>query len=109
MRDFNVSINVDQADKLIDEFILEGSFTGTLVGTHEFPCGMYKGIVSVYEKHYYRAGNRLTVTCILYPLNGYTHVHLISGGGGEGFFRFDWGASDDFEAGIESALREYIV
>lgn len=48
-------------------------------------------MVAVYEKHYYRAGNRLTLTVVLDDFTGRTRVHCISGGGGEGLFRFDWG------------------
>ena len=54
--------------------------------------GAAPGVVAVYEKHYYRAGNRLTLTVVLDDFTGRTRVHCIGGGGGEGLFRFDWGA-----------------
>lgn len=44
----------------------------------------------VFEKHYYRAGNRLTLTVIINNLEDITRVHYISGGGGQGLFTFDW-------------------
>lgn len=61
----------------------------------------------VFEKHYYRAGNRLTLTALLDDLSGVTRVHLVGGGGGEGLFRFDWGAAEDFAAVAAEALRPY--
>ena len=66
-------------------------------------------VVAVYEKHYYRAGNRLTLTVILDDLTGQTRVHCISGGGGEGLFRFDWGAADSFENVVHDALDAYRI
>ena len=40
-------------------------------------------------------------------LQGRTRVHLVSGGGGEGLFRFDWGASQSFESVVQDALSPY--
>ncbi|MGN0486081.1 MAG: DUF6054 family protein [Acutalibacteraceae bacterium] len=109
MKDFLVRLDPERTNSIIDNAVVEGSFTGEQIGSHSFPCGSGMGVVSVYEKHYYRAGNRLTLTSIVYPDGGLSHVHLISGGGGEGFFRFDWGASDSFETTVEEALRPYMV
>ena len=64
-------------------------------------------LVSVYEKHYWRAGNRLTLTVTVDNLQGRTRVYLVSGGGGEGLFRFDWGASQSFESVVQDALAPY--
>ena len=61
-------------------------------------------MVLVFEKHYYRAGNRLTLTVTLDDFTGRTRVHCASGGGGEGLFRFDWGAGDSFEGVVHDAL-----
>ena len=38
---------------------------------------------------------------------GRTRVHAISGGGGEGLFRFDWGAAETFEGVVQDALSGY--
>ena len=64
-------------------------------------------LVDHYEKHYYRAGNRLTLTVVLDDFTGRTRVHCISGGGGEGLFRFDWGAAESFEGVVHDALSHY--
>ena len=74
------------------------SITGELVDHY---------VVAVYEKHYYRAGNRLTLTVVLDDFTGRTRVHCIGGGGGEGLFRFDWGAAESFEGVVHDALSHY--
>ena len=84
--------------------------TGTLIGTHTVASADGGTCtVDVYEKHYYRAGNRLTLTVILDDFTGRTRVRCISGGGGEGLFRFDWGASESFEDVVHQALAEFRV
>lgn len=47
------------------------------------------------------------MTALLDDLSGVTRVHLVGGGGGEGLFRFDWGAAEDFAAVAAEALRPY--
>lgn len=84
------------------------SVTGALIGTHTVESADGGTCtVDVYEKHYYRAGNRLTLTVILDDFTGRTRVRCISGGGGEGLFRFDWGASESFEDVVHQALAEF--
>ena len=86
------------------------SVTGTLIGTHTVASADGGTCtVDVYEKHYYRAGNRLTLTVILDDFTGRARVRCISGGGGEGLFRFDWGASECFEDVVHQALAEFRV
>ena len=108
--DINVTISPEIAAEIINKSIVGGSYTGELIDYH-----LVNGadgslcVVSVYEKHYYRAGNRLTLTVIIDNMSGTTKVHSISGGGGEGIFRFDWGASDSFEACVEKVLKPYNV
>lgn len=63
----------------------------------------------VYEKHYHRAGNRLTLTVTIDNVGGSTNVHCISGGGDEGYMKFSWFADGNFENCVENALHNYIV
>lgn len=106
--DQDVSLSPEQTSKVIYSAVVDGSFTGTLIdryavqGRDNAVC-----IVEVYEKHYYRAGNRLTLTVTIENMSGHTHVHSIGGGGGEGLFRFDWGAAESFEGVISDALSPY--
>lgn len=66
-------------------------------------------MVSVYEKHYMRADTRLTLTVVIDNMEGVTRVHCIAGGGGEAFFRFDFGASESFEYSVEKILSQYKI
>jgi len=107
MNSYFVSLDLDSCAKRIHEAVTN-SITGELIDHYvvSHPEGG-RCVVAVYEKHYYRAGNRLTLTVILDNFTGKTRVHCISGGGGEGLFRFDWGASQSFEDVVHKALSSY--
>ena len=76
------------------------SITGELVDHYELTHpGGGTCVVAVYEKHYYRAGNRLTLTVVLDDFTGRTRVHCIG--------RFDWGAAESFEGVVHDALSHY--
>lgn len=108
--DIQVTLTPENAAEIVNHAIVDGSITGKLIDYHTV-----KGndgslcVVLVYDKHYYRAGNRLTLTVIIDNMSGTTRVHSISGGGGEGLFRFDWGAADSFENCVASALKKYML
>lgn len=110
MLTFYVSLDPLEAARRIEREVIDGSVTGTLVDAHRVDFGGGKcALTLVFEKHYYRAGNRLTLTVALDNALGRTRVHAVSGGGGEGLFRFDWGASDSFESVVEDALRDCVI
>ena len=102
-----VSLDLETCQDRIFQAVTD-SVTGTLIGSHTV-AGADGGccLVDVYEKHYYRAGNRLTLTVILDDFTGRTRVRCISGGGGEGLFRFDWGAAERFEDVVHETLRGF--
>ena len=95
----------EAADRIHDA-IECGSLTGELIDRYTISAGERVCMTLTWEKHYYRAGNRLTLTAVIDDLSGVTRVHLIGGGGGEGLFGFDWGASDSFEQSALDALRD---
>ena len=110
MTDFYVSITPQEAAQIINRYIVNGSITGVLIDEYVNDNSTGKAvIVQVYEKHYYRVGNRLTLTVVIDNIDENTHIHVIGGGGGQGFFRFDWGASDSFESCAYNALYEYVI
>lgn len=109
MSTFFVSIAPKDAAVLIHEEVVDGSITGELIDFYEIEEENSYIAVLVFEKHYSRAGNRLTLTVTIDDLHGKTRVHSVSGGGGEGLLRFDWGAAEDFEAAAENALGNYII
>lgn len=107
---FFVSLDMNKAAEIIKKGVVDGSVTGELIDNHlissQTGCSV---IVMVFEKHYYRAGNRLTLTVTLDDFSGETRVHTASGGGGEGLFRFDWGASESFARIAKDVLSRFIV
>ncbi len=110
MTDFYVSVSPDEAIDLIDKEIINGSITGEKIDEYVSDMGNgTKLTVSVYEKHYYRASNRLTLTVVADNLRGRTHIHVVGGGGGQGLLRFDWGASGSFEDTVMDALYKYVI
>ncbi len=107
---FYVNITPHQAAQAIEAFIVNGSVTGEVIDRYVLTApGGYSCITAVFEKHFMRAGNRLTLTVVLDDFSGYTRVHTVGGGGGEGLFRFDWGASRSFADAPQQALAPYIV
>ena len=107
---YYVSCSMEQCGDLIHSAIVDGSITGELLDHYvlQGPNGLQCAVM-VYEKHYWRAGNRLTLTVTIDNLSGRTRVHTISGGGGEGLFRFDWGAAESFEGVVRDALSPYML
>lgn len=111
MEDLSYFVTLDMTDcqDLIFKAVTD-SVTGTLIGTHTVASADGNSCtVDVYEKHYYRAGNRLTLTVILDDFTGQTRVRCISGGGGEGLFRLDWGAAESFEDVVHQVLAPYRI
>lgn len=110
MKEFCVSLHPADALRAVGDYIVNGSLTGTIIDEHTVVCPDGAAVATgVYEKHFYRAGNRLVLTVVIDDANGKTRVHSVGGGGGEGLFRFDWGASESFENAAESALKAYII
>ncbi len=107
---FCVNISPQAAIAIIKDYV-ENSISGECIDEYTVytPDGK-KVSTCVLEKHYFRAGNRLTLTVIADDVQKQvTTVHCISGGGGEGLFKFDWGAEDSFEDCAIRCLNEYII
>jgi hypothetical protein len=105
-----VSLSIQDTVKYLDDAIINGSITGeridyyTLNAPNDGIC-----VVAVYEKHYYRAGNRLTLTVTVDNLTGPSRVTYVAGGGGQGLFRFDWGAADSFSSVVYDTLHRFQI
>jgi hypothetical protein len=64
----------------------------------------------VFEKYYFRTKNRAALVVIMDNFQGNTDVRVVATGSSQGMiFNFDWGASDNFVASVESILQAYIV
>lgn len=105
-----VSLGIEDCTRRIHSAVVDGSITGELLDHYvaHGPGGLVC-VTMVYEKHYYRADNRLTLTVTIDNLMGKTRVHSIAGGGGKGLFRFDWGAAEDFSAVVQDTLSPYKI
>jgi hypothetical protein len=105
-----VSISPQETEELITKTIVNGSITGELIDSYTKDTGNGTSVtVLVFDKHYYRVGNRLTLTTVIDNIDGKTHIHAIGGGGGEGLFRWDAGAAESFEDCIYDAIYKYII
>ena len=109
MQDFYVNLSPEEAVNRVTARIVNGSVTGELVDLHQIRGNGGSCVTAIYEKHYWRAGNRLTLTVVADNLGGATRIHTVGGGGGEGLFRFDWGASGSFEEEARAALEAYVL
>ena len=107
---YQVSLPLEECERLIYDAVVGGSFTGECIDRYRCAApGGGECVVAVYEKHYYRAGNRLTLTVTLDDFQGSTRVHCVGGGGGEGLFRFDWGAANSFAGVVRAAVKPYLI
>lgn len=106
---YTLNCSPETAAECVRNAVEGGSLTGELIDRYQIGGSGGTCIVLVFEKHYYRAGNRLTLTVTLDNLQGATRIHTVGGGGGEGLFSFDWGAAESFEACAIDGVREYIL
>jgi hypothetical protein len=108
---FYVSLTMKAAADCLNTEIVDGSISGELLDdyTINYENGHMSRIL-LFEKYYYRVGNRLTLTVVLDNADGKTRIHSVSGGGGNGaLFSFDWGASESFADAAINALEEYKI
>lgn len=64
----------------------------------------------VFEKYFFRVGNRAALVVIADNINGVTDVRVIATGSSQGMiFNFDWGAADSFAYSVEDILKDYII
>ncbi len=64
--------------------------------------------VMVFEKYYWRASNRASLTVVVSGEGGEVWVDAIGSGGGQGpIFRLSWGAEDSFVGTVENILRPH--
>lgn len=107
---YRVTLSVQDAAARVKDEVLGGSVTGELLDFHQVNQANPQCVVMVFEKYYMRVSNRLTLTVTVDDAPGYTRVHAVGGGGGEGaLFRFDWGAAESFTSAVPRALSGYMV
>ena len=106
-KDFYVPMSISEVVAKI-KGQLEESLTMELISEYQRTTPQGNTLcVLVLEKHYFRVGNRLTLTVVMDDWEKRTHIHAVSGGGSESFFtRNDWGAGEDFLKQIEKMIAK---
>lgn len=76
-----------------------------LVGQTSHQMGNANVVVLVFEKYYWRANNRASLTVVVCGGNGKVNVDAIGSGGGQGaIFKFSWGAESSFAETVRDIL-----
>ncbi len=110
VREFTVNILPMAAMTVIESYVVGGSISGTLVDRYVRQVGEQEVHVMVLEKYYMRSSNRASLTVTIDDFGKDTKVHVVASGGSEGvFFRFDWGAGNNFANSVETALGTSII
>ncbi|WHY78349.1 DUF6054 family protein [Neobacillus sp. WH10] len=105
-----VSITPKEASDKVEEEIVNGSISGTLIDRYHRSIGNIELIVLVLEKYYYRSGNRGSMTVTIDNFEGATKVHAAASGTAQGaIFRFDWGAGNSCINSVIDILEPYRV
>nr|MDD6335891.1 DUF6054 family protein [bacterium] len=98
--------NVAQVAGQLKDVVLNSGISCELVGTVSRSQGGQGVQVMVFEKYYWRAGNRASLTLVVSGQGNTVCVDAISSGGGQGpIFKFSWGAEKSFVGIVSRALR----
>ena len=104
--EFNVSISPQDAYNILRREISAELVYDELKKTDN---GMEIGIL-VFEKYYFRAENRASLTVIADNFDAITSLRVIAAGSSKGMlFNFDWGAADNFAESVRKILIQYII
>lgn len=108
--DINVSISLSEAEKHINNAIINSRLQGVLIDrivineTNDSVC-----VINVFEKHYLRIGKKLTLTVIYDNMNKFTRIHAVCGGMKQGILSCDFGASGNFTSSVFHGLENYLI
>jgi len=104
LRTLRGSGTVSETAQLLRETVLNCGFSCELV---EEASHTFSGITTttlVFEKYYWRASNRASLTAVVMGDGRTVSVDLIGSGGGSGaLLSFSWGAEESF---VDSAAKE---
>ncbi|SHE88228.1 DUF6054 family protein [Alkalibacter saccharofermentans] len=100
--------DVESVSNALSNDILNSGVSCELVDTINRTVGQTSICIMVFEKYYMRSSNRASLTVSVIGDNKNVCVDAIGAGGGQGaFFRFSWGAEEDFVAEVEKSLKKF--
>ena len=97
--------NFFQVSNSIEQAILNSGLSAELVDQSSCHMGDTLVQVRVYEKYYWRASNRASLTVTLVAHDQSVFVSAIGSGGGQGpIFKLSWGAEEDFISVVQNVV-----
>ncbi|HZX46365.1 MAG TPA: DUF6054 family protein [Clostridia bacterium] len=104
-------VNITPAEALEQVKKYQTGAGSELIHEELYDLGEGKAIGTlVFQKYYFRAGNRAALVVLADNLKGYSEVRTIATGSSQGvFINFDWGAADDYAASVRKALAAHII
>lgn len=106
-----VNLNPSDAMRIVEDYIVRSGFTSEKTGWHQSRSqDGREAVMLVFEKYFMRNSSRASLSVMIENLQGHTNVCAVGSGGGQmTFFKFDWGASDNFENLVAKALGDYRI
>lgn len=103
---FKVDMTIDEAvNYLVREVPYEMIYMKELN-----PGGKLNSYIFIFEKYFLRMGNRAALTVMIHNFNGVTEIDSVAAGSSQSiFFRFDWGAGDEFASYIKKMFSQFIL
>ena len=111
MQTVTVNLTPNDTANLIQQYISNSGLSTQCIGTYGniSPEGR-QAVMLGFEKYFMRNSSRASLSVMVENLSGPTRVCALGSGGGQNaLFKFDWGASGDFEGLIWSALQGHMV
>jgi hypothetical protein len=90
----------------LHEDIMKSAATMNLVDESDFNIGNINIAVRVYDKYFFRNGNRVNLSLTVAGNDSEVHISAIGAGGGQGIiFNFSLGAEDDLVDVVKASLE----
>lgn len=98
--------SIEDVGGAIYSAVVNGSITGECRMDVKAKFDNGESRMMVFEKFYYRAGNRASLSVMITEIDDRITVDAVSTGGSTGvFIRFNWGAENSFVGIVEKTLR----
>lgn len=102
---FQGDFNVTETASFIKRETNNLGITVELVGESKYIRDDYQVYLFVFEKFYYRASSRASLSVLVVGDEESSNVEVISSGAGQGLlFKFSWGADKNFVNGLGKLL-----